>query len=89
MQTCISCINGERKMKVNSTAKFEKHSLFKPLSQNVEILTPRKDDINSKMGQKGHIGISCNNIDRWKSRVEGTFRRIIHLQNFSLKVLKF
>ena len=50
---------------------------------------PVRMTLTSKMGQKGHIGISCNNIDRWKSRVEGTFRRIIHLQNFSLKVLKF
>ena len=53
-------------MKVNSRAKFEKYPLFKPLSQNIEILTPREDDISSKMGQKGHIGLSCNNIDRWK-----------------------
>ena len=51
-------------MKVNSRAKFEKYPLFKPLSQNIEILTPREDDISSKMGQKGHIGLSCNNIDR-------------------------
>ena len=41
-------------MKANSKWKFEaKCSFFKPLSQNFEVLTPRGDIINPKMGQKG------------------------------------
>ena len=54
VQTCISCTNGDRKMKVNTRGKFEVKYLFsKPLSQNCEVLTPRSDVINPKMGQKG------------------------------------
>ena len=50
----MSCTNGDRKMKVNVKEKFEvKYSFSKPLSQNIEVLTPREDVINSKMSQKG------------------------------------
>ena len=41
-------------MKVKSTEKFEvQYSFLKPLSQNFEVLTPRSEVINPKMGQKG------------------------------------
>ena len=36
----------------------------KPLSQNIEVLTPRGDVINPKMDQKFLICISCTNVDR-------------------------
>ena len=53
-QTCISCTNRDREMKVKSTEKFEvQYSFLKPLSQNFEVLTPRSEVINPKMGQKG------------------------------------
>ena len=41
-------------MKVYNKEKFEvKQSFFKPLSENFEVLSPRGDVINLKMGQKG------------------------------------
>ena len=40
-------------MKDNGKKKFEmKYSFLKPLSENVEVLTPRGDVINPEMGQK-------------------------------------
>ena len=41
----------------------EKYSFSKSLSQNFEVLPPRGDAINPKMGQKGQNG-SFTNIDR-------------------------
>ena len=41
----------------------ERYSFSKSLSQNFEVLPPRGDAINPKMGQKGQNG-SFTNIDR-------------------------
>ena len=78
-------------MKVNSRGKFEvKYSFSKPLSQNCEVLTPRGDVINPKMGQKVQICISYATVDKLmkSKRYCETVRRIIHLQTLSLKILE-
>ena len=65
-QTCTSCINGDRKMKVNSKEKLGGKYLFsKPLSQNFEVLSPRGDVINPKFARKkAQTLISCTNGER-------------------------
>ena len=46
--------NGGRKVKFNSKGKFEEinNSFIKPLFQKLEVLTPRDDVTNTKLGQK-------------------------------------
>ena len=54
VQICISHTNDDRKMKVKSRGKFElKYPFLKPISQTFEVLPPRGEAINPKMGQKG------------------------------------
>ena len=55
----------ERRKQANNKGTFEvKYSILKPLSPNLEVLTPHGDVINPKLGQKVLFGISCTNVDR-------------------------
>ena len=52
-QTCISCTNGHRKIKINSKRDFEvRYSFMKLFSQNREIPTPCCDIIIAELSQK-------------------------------------
>ena len=75
-QTCISCIDSDRKMKNNSKWKFELKCLFlKPLSQNHPWWRHRPENASKTF--------------KSKEKLKGTLRWIIHLWNYSLKILTF
>ena len=52
-QNCISCTNGDRKMKIKSKRNVEeRYSFLKLFSRNLEIAAPCCDVIVSKLNQK-------------------------------------
>ena len=60
-QTCTSCTNCGRKMKIQSKRNFEvKYSFMKFFSQNLEIQAPCCDVIISKLAQKDSMRTSCS-----------------------------
>ena len=53
--SCISCIGGDRKIKISICWNFELRSLFlRSLTQNIAVLTPVMTSLTQHFGQKGH-----------------------------------
>ena len=90
-KTCISCTNGDRKMKSNSKGKFR--WIIRFWNHYLKILKfwlSWRLSPTQKWVKKFQIGISCISIDRkMKIKVKGTLRQIICLWNRSLKALQF
>ena len=65
-QSCISCIEADRKIEINIWWNFEVMSLFlRSFLQNITVLTPVADAFKPKIGSKRtQICISCANDDR-------------------------
>ena len=64
-QSCISSIEGDRKIRINISWNFEVGSLFvKSLPQNIAVLTPLVTSLTQNWSKSAQTPISCTNDDR-------------------------